>query len=69
MRSPILYFFLVILEVLFNMAPDAVYKCGQFLKVLLKKSFEFFTEDGVNPVLFLKCFMLLPSKINPIPEE
>lgn len=41
MESPILHFFLLILGVLFNLAPDVVYKHDRFFKVLLKKDLEF----------------------------
>lgn len=41
MRSLILHFFLLILRVLFNFALDAIYKCGEYSKTLLKKKLKF----------------------------
>lgn len=52
MKDLILHFFLLILEVLFNLAPDAVYKRNQFSKALSKKNLEFVPSEGVGPVFF-----------------
>ena len=51
-RSPILHFFLMILGVLFNSAPDAVYKRGWFSETLSMKDLKFVPSERVNPVLF-----------------
>ena len=64
-----MHFFLLILEVLFNFTPDAVYKHGEFSKTLLKKDLEFLLGEEINPVLFFLCFMLLPVKFDPISKK
>lgn len=53
MKSSILHFFLLIVEVLFNSALDVIYKRNRFSEALLKKNLEFFLSKGVNLVLFL----------------
>lgn len=42
----------MILGVLFNSTLDTVYKCGEFFKTLLEKSFEFILDNKVGTVLF-----------------
>lgn len=69
MKDPILHFFLLILEILFNFVLDNVYKCGEFIKTLLKKSLKFVLHDEVSLVLFFYYFLLLPSKFNSILKE
>ena len=52
-KSPILHFFLLILGILFNLAPDAVYKRGGFSEALSEKDLEFILSERVDPGLFL----------------
>ena len=68
-RSPVLYFFLLVLQVSFDFTPDVVYKRGGFSKTLSEKSLEFVLSEGSNPVPLDLNFVLLPAKIDPILEE
>lgn len=52
MKSPILYFFLLILSVLYNLALDAVYKYDRFSKPLSKKGIKFILDKKVDLVIF-----------------
>lgn len=56
-RNLILYFFLLILEVLFNLALDTVYKCNRFSKTLLEKGFEFVLEEGLLNLILLVSYI------------
>lgn len=69
MKSLILYFFLLILKVLFHLAPDTVYKCGQFSKTLSKKGLKFVPKVEINLILFFEELILLPSEVNFITEK
>lgn len=64
-----MHFFLLILEILFNLIPDIIYKHSRFFKTLLKKSFEFILNKKIGFVLFFLHFMLLLSRIDSILEE
>lgn len=69
MRSLILYFFLLVLEVLFNLIPDIVYKYSKFSKNLLKKSLKFFSSGEKGLITFNPGLILLPAEVNLILEE
>lgn len=69
MRSPILYFFLFILEVLFNLSSDTIYEQDRFSKTLSKNSLEFVLSKRVNLVLLLHGIMLLPLEFESITDE
>lgn len=69
MKSSILYFFLLILRVPFNLALDIIYKHNIFSKTLLKKGLEFDSNRKNGLIIFLLYFILLLSKINPISKE
>ena len=69
MRGPILYFFLLVLEILLDFGPDASYKQGGFFKILLKKSFEFVLSRGDNIVIFKLSFISLLAEVNPVLEK
>ena len=64
MRSLVLYFFLLVLEVLFNLTPDTIYKCSRFSKTLLEKSLKFVLCEKGGLRLFNPSFILLLAKIN-----
>ena len=68
-RSPVLYFFLLVLRVFFDFSSDVVYKRSGFSKTLSKEGFEFILNEKVYPVLLNLSFVLLPSEIDPILEE
>lgn len=68
-RIPILHFFLLILEVLFNPTLDVIYKPNRFSKNLLKKSLEFVLDEKSSLILFFLSLVLLPSRIDLILKE
>lgn len=69
MKRLILHFFILILGVLFDLALDTVYKHSRLFKTLLEKSFKFISDEGVNFISFLLCFVLLLSKVDPISKK
>lgn len=64
MKGPVLYFFLLILGIFFNLTPDAIHKCSRFSKILLEKGLEFIPCEGVGSVLLSPSLMLLPPEID-----
>lgn len=64
MKNPILYFFLLILGVLFNPAPDIIYKRNRFSKILLEKDLQLVSDKKNSPLLFFFCLMLLLLKLD-----
>ncbi len=60
MSSLILDFFLLVLRVPFNLAPDVVYEGGGFCKVFPQKDFKFVQGRGCGIVTFKPAFMFLP---------
>ena len=69
MRGPVLYFFLLILRIPFNLTSDAIYKYGRFPKTFLEKSLKFLPCEGVSSVPLSPSLMLLPAEIDPLLEE
>lgn len=68
-RSSVLYFFLLVLQVFFNFILDIVYKSGGFSKTLLKEVLKFVPGEWSNPVSLNLSFVLLSAKIDSIAEE
>lgn len=69
MRNLVLYFFLLVLRVLFNLASDVVYKCSGFAKTLPEEGLKFVSGRGSGPTMLDPGFMLLPAKVDSIPED
>lgn len=69
MRSPVFYFFLLILRISLNLSPNTGYKQRRFSKTLLEKGLKFFSSNKNNIVIFHLSFMLLLIEIDPIPEK
>lgn len=67
-KSLILYFFLLILRVFFNLTPNVIHKRDRFSKTLLEKNLEFVLYKQVGSVLLSSSFMLLPPEIDPLSE-
>ena len=68
-RSPVLYFFLLVLGVPFNLTPDAVYERGRFSETFSEKRRKFVPCEGDGPVSFNTSLVLLPADVDPISEE
>lgn len=68
-KSPVLYFFLLVLGVFFNFTLDAIHEGGRLAETLMKKSFEFVPNRKNSIVAFHLSFVLLPVIIDPFPEE
>lgn len=68
MRSSILYFLLLVLEILLNLDLDTSYKQGRFPKTLLKKSLELILSRG-GIIAFDISLVLLLAKIDLIVEQ
>lgn len=68
-KSPILYFFLLILGILLNLGLDADYKQNRFSKTLLKKYFKFVLSKRNSTVAFDLDLVLLPAKIDSVVEK
>ena len=69
MKSPVFYFFLLILRVSFNFTPDVVNERGGFSKTLLEECLEFVPSEGSNPVPLNLSLVLLPAEVDPISKE
>lgn len=69
MKSPILYFLLLVLRIPLNLVPDASHKQGKFPKTLLGKSLKFISSRGGGIIVFKLSFVLLPAEINLIAKE
>lgn len=68
-KSSVLYFFLLILQVSFDFSLDIVNKCNGFSKTLLEKSLESVLYKKNNPVPLNLSFILLLAKVNSISEK
>ena len=69
MRGPVLYFFLLILGVPFNLTPDAIYKRGRFSETFSEKDLKFVPYEKVGLVPLSPHLMLLPAEFDPLSEE
>lgn len=69
MKSSIVYFFLFVLRIFFDLISDNVYKCNRFLKSFLKKNLEFVSDKKFDPIIFDPSLMLLPTEVDPIPKK
>lgn len=65
MGSLILYFFLLVLRVPFNLCPDLSHKRGRFSTTLSKTSLKFVPSKKDNTVVFNLSFVLLLLDLNP----
>lgn len=68
-RSPILYFFLLVLKIPLNLGPDIGYKRGRFFEALSEKGFEFVPNKGSGPIALNFGLILLLMEVDLIPEE
>ena len=68
-RSPVLYFSLLVLGVFFDFTADVVNKRGRFSKTLSKGGLEFVSSERSNPVPLNLNLVLLPAEVDPILEE
>lgn len=68
MRSPVLYFFPLVLEVWFNLISDVVNKRSRFSKTLFEKNLKFILSRRSGPVTFVPGFSLLSADVDSIPE-
>lgn len=64
MKSLILHFLLLILEVAFNLAPDAIYKYSRFFEVLLEKNFELVLDKGTGMSCFSNILYYYHSRLS-----
>lgn len=69
MKNPILYFFLLILEILLNFSLNIYHKCDRFSKTLLEKGFKFVLYKKNNTIAFNLSLVLLSAEIDPIAKE
>ena len=69
MRSPILYFFLLVLGVSFDFTPDIINKRDKFSKTLSEECLEFVPSEGSDSVLLNLSFVLLPAEVDFISEK
>ena len=69
MRSSVLYFFLLVLQISFDFSRDIVYKRGGFSETLSEEGLEFVSSKGSNPIPLNLSFVLLPAEIDSISEE
>lgn len=68
-RSPILYFFLLVLKILLNFCSDISYKQDKFFEILSKKSLEFIFNRENNTIAFNLSLLLLLVKVDSITKE
>lgn len=69
MGNPILYFFLLMLGIPFDLFSDAGHKKSKFPKTLLEKGLEFVISKRSSIIAFDLSFLLLPAKIDPVAEK
>lgn len=68
MRSPILYFFLLVLGISLNFGSNACYKQDKFSETLPKKGLEL-VPSKKSTIAFDLGFVLLQVKIDPIAKK
>lgn len=68
-KSNFTLFLLILSRVLFNPAPDIIYKYNRFSKTLLEKGFKFILDESITLVLFFSCLILLLLKFDLISEK
>lgn len=64
-----MYLLLLVLEISLNLSSDASHKQKRFFNILFKKNFDFIASKKDNIITFYLNFILLPAKINFIPEK
>ena len=69
MRNPVLYFFLLVLGVPFDLTPEVTHERGRFSETLSEKGLELVPGKGGGPVSFFPRFVLLPAEVDSITEE
>ena len=69
MRGPILYFFLLVLEILLDLGLDASYKQSGFAETLPKKGLEFVPSRRNAIVAFNLSFLLLLAEVNLVSKK
>ena len=68
-KGPILYFFLLVLEIPLNLGLNVSHKQSRFSEILLEKSLEFVLSRGNGIVAFNLSFVLLLAEVNPVLEK
>ena len=69
MKNPVLYFFLLVLQVSFNFTPDVVNKRSGFFETLLKEGLKIVLSKESNPVTLNLSFLLLLAEVDLILKE
>lgn len=64
MRSTILYFLLLILEISLNLCLDVDHKQDRFTKTLSEEGFKFILNKKNNTIVFNLSFVLLIAEVN-----
>lgn len=64
MKSLVLDFFLLKLEISLNFNTDAGYKCNRFFEILPKESIKFILNMKNSIDAFNSSFVLMPTKVN-----
>lgn len=65
----ILYFLLLVLEILLNLSLDVDHKCNRFFKIFLEKSLEFVLSKRSVIISLYLGYMLLLAKVDLVFEE
>lgn len=68
-RSLVLYFFLLVLQVSFDFTLDIINKRGGLSKTLLKESFKFVLSKDSNLIPLNLSLVLLPMEVDSISEK
>lgn len=68
-KSPVLYFFLLVLGVSFDFTPNIVNKRSRFSETLLEECLEFVLSKKSNPIILNLSFMLLLAEVDPISKK
>ena len=69
MKALILYFLLLVLEILLNLGPDIGHKHDGFSKTLLEKGLEFNPSKRSNIIALNLSLVLLPVEVDLVPKE
>lgn len=68
-ESSILYFFLLVLKILFNLSLDISCKQDKFSKILQKKSLKFISKNSNGTILFNLSLVLFLVEVNFISKK
>lgn len=67
--GPILYFFLFVFGISFDLTPNAIHVRGRLAETFLEKGLEFVLFEVIVPFSPDPSLMLLPAKVDLIAEE